>query len=921
MGHDWGTSSFSSGASWEPDAGDDDMRMQMLRRRRQAEEEAAAAATAAAAESTARPGRDTRLPQSSPPPPPPPPGLRSLRDDPALDDLPWPGQAHKGSPAWMLEADEPDAPDAPEVLTLLPAPVPKPPSSPLSDYQQEWNELLPRKRNPWQTMDAQELQMLLEEQGPQGQPSEAARLLRGELERVEKTRPARTLSGDVLQPASPPMDKLFVRPKSVDEGLTGRPVPIPMPVLEADSSAAKQTKAWMPDGKPEPRIRQPLGPVHAATDAAPGSHPDASPLHSTLEGRNDMKPPAIRTMEGRKDMQLPEFKTMEGKTGMVPPFVEAVSEQKPGDEKWVADVQHPSKPYVGRRYDMPAAAEEALVPMSTVEPVPDAEVERDKITRAALEGVLAGKEPLEALKEWQSATPGIMAQGPQDYLTAYKHITRVLDPHYKTMQNFMDATERRMDGRALASDEPLLKAGAEWLLDMKDEERPLILAALRADAEKRGLVNAEKKGQGYLRGAGQTVAGLGQAASLGALGRNPEADLFWQQVGESVFRFGKAAMTNRDGHERRITRVPETGSVRFNGQAIRTPEDARKYVEDRLLEEISDEGHMQLTGYPKSALSYFFDKRNEVTLDPAATRLIQEAKARKMKEVGIGAEIENLGNITDPIPNVFASTLGTSGAALGVTVATRGMALPLLIAGYKNIEFNDLSLNYPKMSHGDRAQIAWLSGSIQGAADVFGAKLLSKIPSVKSLLTGQLTRRVIASALARTAAGYVGENGLEAVQDIATPALMAAMKSDVPGYDWDRELEVFWQGRADVAVGMLPLTLLGLGRANAQEMHGVQEMLSQEGQMASAGIPEAERKTIMELAQRGDIQAAAAELQEAWDKRDPKAAAEHYKTMDVQGACRPGLFGSHAPWPNAAGDANGGRTVHREGSIGHRDDV
>ena len=190
MKRDLGNSSFSTGTSWEAEAADDDMQM-LLRRRQQAEEAAAAAA---------RQERETRLPQA----PPPPPALRSLREDPALDDLPWPGQGHKGPPAWMLE-DE-DAPDA-----GVTPPAPNPPPSPLSDYQREWNELLPKKRNPWHSMDETELRQLLDEQGPQGQPTEVVKLLQGKMERQEE--------GEIyeLKPAQQPLANASVTPKHASE--------------------------------------------------------------------------------------------------------------------------------------------------------------------------------------------------------------------------------------------------------------------------------------------------------------------------------------------------------------------------------------------------------------------------------------------------------------------------------------------------------------------------------------------------------------------------------------------------------------------------------------------------------------------------------------------------------------------------------
>ncbi|TDU62099.1 EndoU nuclease-like protein [Prosthecobacter fusiformis] len=522
------------------------------------------------------------------------------------------------------------------------------------------------------------------------------------------------------------------------------------------------------------------------------------------------------------------------------------------------------------------------VEKEAAEPADDTEF-RNKAVHSALEGVMSGKSSFEALNEWRAQFPKSDEMGSQIFLDAYQSISRVVSPAYDMIQEFMDATERKMTGKAEPSDEAFLTAGADWLIDeVNEKDRPLILAALRAEAEKRGLINAEKKGTGYVRGATQMLHGAGQVMAPWTVGKSTEANLFWQQMGESIFRFSKGMITDRDGYEKRLMHVPESGDTRYSGGPILTLQDAIDFVNEKALEE-------PLTGSIQSnsfAHGYMPppDMRRTISPDANATRLIQEAKSRALKALQIKAEIENLGNKTDPIPNVFASTLGTSGVAMGMTVATRGMALPFLIAGYKNIEFNELSLKYPEMSREDRAQIAWISGTVQAAADRLGASMLTKLPGIKSLLTKQITKQLISSTLGRLAAVNVGENLVEGVQDIITPALMQALKSDVPGYDWEAEKRAFWNGRADVAIGMLPLTLLGLGQASLQDVNGAQELLTQDDVLASAGITEADRKAIVEKAQSGDGEAAQTALQQAWGRRDPAIAAEHQKRISDQEA-------------------------------------
>jgi hypothetical protein len=271
--------------------------------------------------------------------------------------------------------------------------------------------------------------------------------------------------------------------------------------------------------------------------------------------------------------------------------------------------------------------------------------------------------------------------------------------------------------------------------------------------------------------------------------------------------------------------------------------------------------------------------RNEITLDETAQRLIQDAKEREMKRLRVANEIRSIGEAADPIPNVFASTIGTSGAALALMAGTRGLAAPALASAYTNIEFNDLSLKYPQMSTADKTQIAAISGAAQAALDYVGVKALVKLPGIKSLIAQPLTKQLAGRALARGAMSFGLENLVEAGQDIATPALMQALKSDVPGFDWEAEQREFWKGRADVAIGLLPLILLGIGASSVNEYRVAKNLLSWNDQLGAAGVVETDRVAVIEAAQSGDMGKAQSLLMEAWGRRNPEVAAEYQDAM------------------------------------------
>jgi len=92
----------------------------------------------------------------------------------------------------------------------------------------------------------------------------------------------------------------------------------------------------------------------------------------------------------------------------------------------------------------------------------------------------------------------------------------------------------------------------------------------------------------------------------------------------------------------------------------------------------------------------------------------------------------------------------------------------------------------------------------------------------------------------------------------------------------------FWKGRADVAVGMLPLTLLGLGAASVKDYANGRALLSDDASLGRLGLAENDRKAIIDATQRGDIDTSQQLLQEGFKKRDPAIAAEFQGQMDAE---------------------------------------
>ena len=461
-------------------------------------------------------------------------------------------------------------------------------------------------------------------------------------------------------------------------------------------------------------------------------------------------------------------------------------------------------------------------------------------------------------QQTQQDVPGSQ-KDTQHFLTGYHAAFAVLSKHRDLMQTLSDTIERDMTGKAREGDEEALAGAREKLIDLPDDERRIVLAALHNEAQKRGALNGAAKG--------------------GKLDINPFASSFWQQTGEAGWRLldsgfsGNSHASSLDA----LKSVPTTGRVTFAGD-IRTAEDARRFVEAEMIH--THAVNASLAGDGPGILPR---EGREMTLTPEQTRLIEDAKSRVEREVRTAQEIKALGSAVDPVPNLFASTLGSSATMMGLMAVSRGAAAPIIFNLYKGTEYEELSLKYPDASHEARLQAATLSAALQTAGDYVGVKAFSGLNIGKLLANPQgLTAAVIGRGLGRAGLSYGVENAIEAGQDIATPAIIQALKLDFPGFDWEKEQKDFWKGRADVAVGMLPLTLLGLGAASVKDYANGRALLSDDASLGRLGLSENDRKAIMDAAQRGDTDTAQRLLQEGFKKRDPAIAAEFQGQMDAE---------------------------------------
>ncbi len=532
--------------------------------------------------------------------------------------------------------------------------------------------------------------------------------------------------------------------------------------------------------------------------------------------------------------------------------------------------------YVRKNYDLPDGVDDKTLHHLTTQKQDREKQEVETSLKAQQAGFKAALDDLGSLKgltQRQQDGPGA-GKDALHFFKGYHALFAVLSKHRDLLQTLSDSIERDMTGKAREGDAAALASAREKLIDLPDDERRIVLAALHNEAQKRGAVNgAAKGGAGYADAAKQLLQGLFTA------GMTKDGSSFWQQTGEAGWRILHSGISG-NSHANTLDvlkSVPTTGRVTYTGD-IRTAEDARRFVEAEMIH-----AHAVNASVAGDGPAILPREGSELMLTPEQTRLIEDAKNRLARGVRMAQEISALGSDVDPIPNLFASTLGSSAAMMGLMAASRGAAAPFIASLYKGAAYEELSLKYPEASHEARLKAATLSAVIQTAGDYVGVKAFSGLNIGKLLANPQgLTAAVIGRGLGRVALSNAVENGVEAGQDIATPAIIEALKLDFPGFDWQQEKKDFWKGRADVAIGMLPLTLLGLGAASVKDYANSKALLSDDAMLARQGLPENYRKDIIEAAQRGDTATAQRLLQEGFQKRDPAIAAKSQQEMDAE---------------------------------------
>jgi hypothetical protein len=454
----------------------------------------------------------------------------------------------------------------------------------------------------------------------------------------------------------------------------------------------------------------------------------------------------------------------------------------------------------------------------------------DKIRKTrqdAMKGFVDLKDYSTSLKDVQDKE-GHDAVYVPEFADSYNVMKNTINLYKDKIDSFTSAMTNRMTTGESPKDTQTIKDFSDTLKDMPDDHRLMTLLYLRKDAERKGIKHAEL----FNNVANEFADSAGRVFSQGF-------------AGASSMRI-EHALASVDSKGKVTTEIPK----------IDTPEQAKAYLSEQIMDQFQTEG-------VTSGGSIFFSKGNVRPLTSEESTLINEEKVQYQKGLDISREIRNVGQSLDPIRDnwkgIMASTAGGSAALLGTAAIPGGVLVSQQLYSGKN--YDELRTQYPDMSIQNAALIGGIAGTFEAALDGLNVKFLTKMPFIKGMLRPGISigTKLLQGTGAATMS-YAFENTIEGVQDLSKPitqSMLSGLKQDIPGVDWDTTLGTWFKERPNVAIGMIPLTLIGFASQTGTQIYSDKALiqkLSDPAMLRNYGISEENRALVAELVAKKDAQ-------------------------------------------------------------------
>lgn len=209
--------------------------------------------------------------------------------------------------------------------------------------------------------------------------------------------------------------------------------------------------------------------------------------------------------------------------------------------------------------------------------------------------------------------------------------------------------------------------------------------------------------------------------------------------------------------------------------------------------------------------------------------------------------------------------------SLTVAAGLPGMALSF--ASYQEESYQQFRAN--GFSDAQAATYGTLAGSAKMALDRVQWNMLAKVPGVAqtnaALSKASNPASYVVRGVARGSSEVVKQAGIEIVQDVGVDAALqqvaAWLHEGIESPDWKQKSWEALEAGPDILFTMIPLVLLGTGRAGLHDVAGAQALASNGALLRAAGF-NAQQVEAIRTAEKP-----VAALRELWGQRNPSADA------------------------------------------------
>ena len=464
---------------------------------------------------------------------------------------------------------------------------------------------------------------------------------------------------------------------------------------------------------------------------------------------------------------------------------------------------------------------------------------RKQSALTGMESALSGATMASELARFQESYPDATEDEKLTFADTLFQTSAALLPHRKLIDSAAPAMRRIQQGQGTNEDRQTIEDLTWRLAQSTGRERQILTRSLLMGAKK----VAEEGGK-------RDVSGTFAGSAVNLI--------------ESMFGAGRRG-------EELSRRIDPNQPLPISGP-IASVEDALKAMDDMARADIASRVPYDPNAPELPAARALSDDEKAFVI---------EAKERVKSLFKAERELKKIALSTDPMDDSILGTMASGAAsslALMLPLAMGPQGLLMAGGGYANLEREELLTEFPDMNPDDAGTISVLSGAAQAAMDKATLFGLGKFaPNVRKMIMGGVTKELVKKATAQGAALFAFENTVEAAQDLSTSVIqtmVSELSQTVPQVDWQKEKDEFLGTRADVAIGMIPLMLIGAGVNTAANKQQINKMLSDNDLMMRVGIIQEDRVKILELSTAGKTNEAEAALQDAMGRRSPELAAE-----------------------------------------------